>query len=258
MIMDKKEIKRIIVAGLLSVSLLAGAYFLVVYEPKEKLTEISEVDIYSSLVSEDPKQSAANFITANGTMGNVEDDITQAKMSTNEAVYDNSQRRLVALYRLTDAVIPGGIIIDGREKDNVATHTMDLDSPYIYSVDNVEIGEPSNPEKLTVFTEDGQTDYDSVKVKAVFDSTIIHYTRAHDTSYDGTHTQISNTEKFEVEVVLVKSGDLWFIYDVTQSEEMLNERFASWSGISKSSVDHSLDKKTGEFVLEGVETYIQE
>lgn len=256
--MDKEQIKRMIIAGLMAAGLAAGAYFIVAYEPDVQMNEIEDINIYSDLVSTDAMQTTANFITANGTMGSVENDIIQEKMQTNEAVHENSHRRLLALSRVEEAIIPGSPLINGREKDYIATHTNNLNVPYIYSVSNVEVSEPSEPEKLTVFTNDGPVDYESVEVLVSFDSTRIHYTRAHDTTYDGTHTQISNTESFETIVTLVQVGDLWMIYDVEDSEELLNERFATWSGISNSSIDYSLNETTGEFIVEGVETYIEE
>lgn len=256
--MNKENIKTYIIAGLMSTTIAVGAYFIVAYEPDVSVSEVENVDIHSDLVSTDPRETAANFIAANGTMGNVENDITQEKMTTNEATYENSHRRLLALSRVEDAIIPGSPILNGREKDYIYTHVNDLDSPYLYSVENVKISEPSQQDTLTVFTEDGPVDYETTKVLARFDSTRIHYTRPNDTSYDGTHTEISNTESFETYVILVKSGDLWLVYDVENSEELLNERFATWSGISNSSVNHSLNEETGEFFVEGVETYIEE
>lgn len=255
LIMEKEDIKKLIIAGLLAVGMLAGAYFIVIYEPEPEMTAIENVDIYSELVSTDPMQSAANFITANGTMGSIENDITQEKMKTNEATYENSHRRLLALSRVTNAVIPGSPLITGREEDNISKFTMDLDSPVLYKVDNVVVSEPSEPQMLTIFSETGPIEYDSVDVTVTFDSTRIHYSRVHDVTYDGTHTQLSIKESFETKVTLVQVDELWFIYDIENAEELLNERFATWSGSTNSNIDYTLMEETGEFILEGITPY---
>lgn len=247
-------IRNLVLSSAVVLSMAALVVFFFTNDDSKDMVEI-DVTTTSEIVSTDPMETAARFIKANGTMGDVETDIIQDKMKTKEAVYENGARRQIALHQIKEAVIPGGPIISGNEESYIKIHTRNLDVPYIYSVSNIEVSEPSEPEKIQIFSPDGKKEYESVKVNVQFDSTRINYSHARDTSYDGTHTQISNTESFDVEVILVKSGDLWFVYDVPDSEYLLNERFSTWDGISDSTVNYDNDKVTGEFKLEGVPTY---
>ena len=254
---QKIFIRNLVLSSAIVLSMAALAVFFFMGDNSKDMVEI-DVTTTSEIVSTDPMETAARFIKANGTMGDVETDIVQDKMKTNEALYENGARRQIALHQIKEAVIPGGPIISGYEESHIKIHTRDLDTPYIYSISNIEVSEPSEPEKIQIFAPDGQKEYESVKVNVLFDSTRISYSYMRDTSYDGTHTQISNTESFAVEVILVNSGDLWFVYDIPDSEYLLNERFATWDGISDSTINYDNDKVTGEFKLEGVPTYDSE
>lgn len=253
---NKTTLKEIIISIVLSLILLVGAYMIVMYEPSVKMDSVVDVNIDSSIVSADPSETTYKFIRANGTMGNVEKDITQDKMKTNEAVFENSHRRLLALSKVKDAIIPGSPLIRGDEEGHIKIFTRDLDSPYIYSVSNIEVSKPSKPLKLTVFSDVGPTDYNSVEVFVSFDSTRINYVCAKDTSYDGTNIQKSNTERFEkLKVTLVQIADVWLVYDIEDAEQLLNERFATWSGTFPSTIDYSKSVETGTFKIEGIKPF---
>jgi len=251
---DKKGLIQIIISSVIVITLLALAYFIVVYEPPLKMMEIDNIDINSDILSTNPSETAYKFIKANGTMGNVEKDITQETMKTNEAIFENAHRRQIALSKVKDAIIPGSPLIDGKEEGHIKIFASDLDAPYIYEISNMRVSEPSKLERLTVYSEVGPTEYDSTEVFVSFDSTRITYNSAKDTSYDGTHVQISNTENYEeIKVTLVQIGELWFVYDVENAENLINERFATWSGIHPSNIDYSKNIETGEFKVEGIE-----
>ncbi|HHT98335.1 MAG TPA: hypothetical protein GXZ90_10635 [Clostridiales bacterium] len=249
-----KSVFPIMVSLVLTLIMLFGVYFIVIFKPSEKDNETVVKNVISSdIVSTIPEETALRFIKANGTMGNMTTDITQDKMKTGEAISENSARRLLALHKVNEAIIPGSPLISSYEESNIKTFTRDLVSPYIYTIDNIKISEPDNLREIVIYAETGPIEYEALDVYASFDSTRINYTRARDTSYDGTHIQLNNTENFSnVKVVLAKSGDLWFIYDIEDSEYIINERFATWSGIGASSVDYSKNIESGTFKIEGI------
>lgn len=248
---SKKEIIQIVFSSIVIISLLIVAYMIVVREPKVNMVEMKDLKLSSEIVSTDPMVTASNFIFANGTMGDVETDITQDKLRTNEAVFENEGRRLIALSRVKEALIPGSPLIRGDEESHAKIFTRELNYPYIYKVDNVKVSEPSEISMLKVFSETGPSEYESVELFVSFDSTRIHYLRAGDSSYDGTHTEISNVESFsDIKMTLAKSGDLWFVYDIEDAEVIVNERFATWSGVGRSTVDYSKNEETGEIKIE--------
>lgn len=256
---DKKGLIQIIISSVIVITLLTLAYFIVIYEPSLKMMEIDNIDINSDILSTNPSETAYKFIKVNGTMGNVEKDITQETMKTNESIFENAYRRQIALSKVKDAIIPGSPLIDGKEEGYIKIFVSDLDVPYIYEISNVRVSEPSKLEKLTVYSETGPTEYDSTEVLVSFDSTRITYNSAKDTSYDGTHVQISNTENYEeIKVTLVQVGELWFVYDVEDAEKLMSERFATWSGIHPSNIDYSKNVETGEFKVEGIEPVQEE
>lgn len=251
---NKKEIIQVILAGILSLSLMAGAYFLVTYKPTVKMNEVEDLGLTSDLASTDPRETTSRVIRVNGTMGNIEKDITQDSMKTHEATYQNGNRRLVSLARVKKVIVPGSPLINGKEESNAKSYADTLMSPYLYEVSNIKVSEPSNPGKLVVYSETGPVEYESIEVLASFDSKKTSYDCARDTSYDGTHTQIDNIESYEnIKVVLVKSGELWFIYDIEDSEYIINERFATWSGISTPTVNFDKDEEVGIFRVKGID-----
>lgn len=246
-----KPIVQIIISIVLVILLILGAYFIVMRKPINNKNQIDNISTNSNIVSTDPKVSAAKFIEANGAMGSVEIDITQDSMKTNEATYMNGTRRLTSLAKVEQAVVPGNKLIIGNERDNLKRFVGNLDYPFLYKIDNISVSEPSNPAKLTVYSESNAIEYQSVKVFVDFESTRIHYTCPKDVTYAGIHTQFSNTEKFkDIEVILVQSGELWFVYDIVNSEQLINERFATWSGAGVSTIDYDKNKETGIFTLD--------
>lgn len=248
-----KQIIQIVISFILVLTLMIGAYFIVMKKPSNnKITIEDDLHADLNIVSSDPMKTAMKFIEANGTIGNIDADITQDSMKTDEAIFKNGTRRLNSLNKIGKAVIPGNLLILGNEKDNIKNFVKNLDYPFLYKIDNVEVSKPSEPVSLIVYSEIGVITYESVKVLVNFESTRIHYTSPKDITYAGVHKQFNNTEKYEdIEVILVKSGDLWFIYDIVDAEYKVNERFASWSGAGPSTIDYDKNIETGTFLLEG-------
>lgn len=248
-----KQVIQIAISFMLVLILMIGAYFIVMKKPSNnKITIEDNLNADLSIVSSDPMKTTMKFIEANGTIGNIDTDITQDSMKTDEAIFKNGTRRLNSLNKIEKAVIPGNLLILGNEKDNIKNFVRNLDYPFLYKIDNVEVSKPSEPVNLIVYSEAGATTYESVKLLVDFESTRIHYTSPKDITYAGVHRQFSNVEKYEdIEVILVKSGDLWFIYDIVDAEYKVNERFASWSGAGPSTINYDKNIETDTFVLEG-------
>ena len=195
-----------------------------------------ELDLDSDIVSTDPKISAANFIKFNGTFGDLdslkEEDIVKMNFES------NSDMRRTAFEKVKGAIIPDSPIITGNEE---ATIDDDLAQfPAFYSIINMRVSEPYNSTTFTInHNQIGQVDYEAVKVNVDFDSTQTVFYWPTDASSDGIITKEVASDSFEdIEVTLVKSGDLWFIYDVEDIEYTLNIRMSTWSGRGEYNVSH--------------------
>jgi len=249
---NKKDIIYFVIA-ILSVSIIGLVSFIILNEDDSvKMNEVEHFEVDSDILSTDPKKTTYNYIKTNGTMGNLEKDVTEEKFKTNEIIFENSSRRLISLEKVKKATIDGSPLITGKEEKNIDEFANSLNFPFFYRVDNFKISEPEEEKKLKVYSENGPSEYDSISLFVSFDSFMIRYMRPTDTSYDGTHTEITNKETFEnVKVTLVKSGDLWFVYDIENAEKLINERFSTWNGDSPSTIDYSKDEETGTFFVEG-------
>lgn len=242
---------QVIIAILLSVALLGVAVFIITYEPKKKQKDV-EISTNSEIVTTDPVKTASLYIAANGTMGELSE-VNEETLATKEATNNNAHIRMTALAKVREATIPGSILITGKEENNIKQFINSLDNPRLYAIENVKATDSYNERKISIYSEIGPTEYEAVDVDVSFDSIIIMFTAPSDTSYDGTYTKIENRETYEVTATLVKSGDLWFMYDIKDSEHLLNERFATWSGVGSLTFDLENNEETGQIKISGIE-----
>ena len=244
---------QLVIAVILVSVLLAGSYWIVNRDSnKEKLSKVPLDGSISDIISSDPVETAASFIKANGTMGNIEKDITFETLKNGTAIFENIDRRMIALSKVESAVVPGSPIINGSERKHIEIHSRNLIYPILYEVKNIKAGKPKNSREISVADSQGKATYQAVDIEVSFDSVMTTFTRAGDTSYDGTNTQTENKDQFDVTVTLAQSGDLWFVYDIENSEYLLNERFATWKGIGPSTVKFSENKDVGYMQIPGI------
>lgn len=241
---------QVIIAIVLSITLLAGAVFIVNYKPNKKKSKVNYATD-SEIVTTDPVKTATLYIKANGTMGDVKD-VNVETLKTFEAMYQNKSRRINALDKVREATIPGSPLITGQEEDNIKVFINSFDDPRLYNIENIEASDYYNERKLAVYSEAGPIEYNAVDVDVAFDSIVTYFTAPSDTSYDGTFTQMENRETFDTTVTLVQSGDLWFMYDILNSEYDLNERFATWSGVGSPYINYEESEYVGEIKIPGV------
>lgn len=228
--MNKSNVIKMIIAALMLASVMGIALFIVNYE---KTTDKESVDLNlsSDIVSTDPKVSAANFITQNGTIGNLSE-VDQAYFDRKFTSETNADRRMASFEKVRDAIVPDSPIITGREEDAIKNQTVDF--PVFYEVRDLKVSEPSNVKPLVIHhNQIGPVEYESVDVYVDFTSAENTFYWPTDASEDNKSiiTQMEAVDHFEdVKVTLVKSGDLWFIYDVEDIEYLLNVRMSTWSG----------------------------
>lgn len=225
--MNKTNVIKMIMA-ILMLALVIGATLFIVNFEKTTDKEIVELDLSSDIVSTDPKVSAANFINHNGTIGDLSEVDQEYFDNFSEAA--NDEKRMASFNKVKDAIIPDSPMINGREEDTIKNQTVEF--PIYYEVRDLKVSEPSNVKPLIIHHDGiGPIEYESVDVKVDFTSAESTFYWPTDASGDGMITQMEAVDYFEdVKVTLVKSGDLWFIYDVEDSEYLLNIRMATWSG----------------------------
>lgn len=249
-IVSKDSIIKMVISVAMLLTIVAGIYYFIFRESVETKEEIV-IEANSEVLSTDPKKTAANYIAANGNMGDIEEDLSEDKIITGEHLRDNGKRRLNALDKVSPATIPGSNLITGRERNKSIKFTDDSTFPLLYKVDNIYVSEPLNERNVTVSSEVGPVEYEAVDVLVSFDSIRYLLICPTDVSYDGTHELIENKETFsEIKTTLVRSGDFWFMYEIENSEELLNERFATWQGVSNISVDETKDKVVKEIKVD--------
>lgn len=239
--MNKKINWQIVIAVLTSIMLFAGAVFIITYKPNKKMIT-NEYSSTSEIVTTDPIKTAVLYIKANGTIGD-HNKITDETLNNYDIIIENTQNRIKSLNNVKEATIPGSPLINGSEESNIKKHTNDTQELMFYYIDNIKTSDKYNEGKLSVFTETGPVEYESVNVDVEFDSILKYFTAPSDTSYDGTYSVIENKENFKTVVTLVKSGDLWFVYDILNSELDMNARFATWSGINSFNINFENDKQ---------------
>ena len=245
---------QVAISGLIILLLFGGSYWIVTRDTSdERLKKINLDGSDSEIVSTDPQKTASLFIQANGTMGNIEDDITIDTLSDNSALFKNIDRRMNSLAEVEKALVPGSPIINENERKHIESYTRALNYPVLYKVENIKAGKPKNQRNIQVRSKTGTSTYNALELEVSFESTRTMFMAPSDTSYDGTHTQVDNKEEFVVTVVLAKSGELWFVYDVIDSEYLVNERFSTWSGISNSTIDFEKDESVGSIQIPGIE-----
>lgn len=227
-LMNKSNIIKMSIAlGMLGFVFLVT--ILIVNYEKPIGKETVDLGLSSDIVSTDPKVSASNFIMQNGTMGDLSE-VDQAYFERNFLDVTNPDRRMESFEKVKDAIIPDSPIISGREE--TAMKTQSTDFPIYYEIRDLEVGEPGKPTPLIIYHDvEGPIEYESVDVKVDFTSAQNTFYWPTDASGDSIITQMEALDYFEdVTVTLVKSGDLWFIYDVEEIEYKLNVRMSTWSG----------------------------
>lgn len=233
---SKEGVFQIAIAITLTVAVILGAVFIVIGNKEDKKDDIKPNILSSDIVSTDPRESTVNFITYNGTIGDTST-ITSETIPV-DGFGLNRDRRLEALDIVESSIVPGSPLINGRERQNIFNMTDDDCFPSFFEIRNLKVGEPSKVGKITVYDDSGNVEYDYVDIYVDFDSYKISYIWPLDASGDGSVSKVEGYDTFtDVKVTLVKSGDLWFIYDVEDSENLLNVRFATWSGIAKNNID---------------------
>lgn len=238
--------KDIIVKGAISLFMLGivivATLFIVNYDKSDnkKAPVDLKLDLKSSLVSKDPRISAANFLKANGTIGDVSK--VNKEFFGQKVIETNAERRINAFKKVKDAIVPDSPIITGREIENAKTQSQDF--PIFYTIDKIKVGEPSEVKPLVIEHDGiGSTEYDSVEVLADFVSYQDTFYWPTDVTGDSIITQERAKDEFkDVKITLVKSGELWFIYDVEDIEYNLNVRMATWSGRGKDDVSPNQEK----------------
>lgn len=251
-----EDIKRYGLAGVIVLALLVGVFLIFGLQDKGEALNTPAITTSSEIVTTDPQLTTSLFVTANGTMGDKEHEVSGDTLFNQVAMNGNRDRRLKSYRKVKEAVIPGGPILNGNEEHNIDKHTKGLTVPVFYEIDNLKTSEPINERKVEVQSNEGTYKYRAVDVLVSFDSTKIYYDRVRDISWDGTYSQIENKETYtDVKVTLVQSGDLWFVYDIENSEHELNARFATWSGVSKEEYDYTKDKVVKSIEVPGFEPY---
>lgn len=240
--MSKKDI---IVKGLISIGMLAlvivATLFIVNYDNSDVKKTVNEpLKMSSDIVSTDPKVSAANFIKANGTIGDISK--VNKEYFGLKNTETNSQRRIEAYKKVRDAIVPNSPIITGKEIENAQIQSSDF--PTFYTIDKLKVGEPSGITPLTISHDDaGTTEYKSVEVLVDFTSYQDTFYWPTDVTGDSIITQERAKDDFSnVKITLVQSGDLWFIYNVEDIEYSLNVRMATWSGRGKDDVSPNQER----------------
>lgn len=248
------NIKNALIAILIMSIIGVVIYFM--FSEKETKQEIElKLDLNSDIVSKEPRESAANFITAAGTIGDYES-LTEKKISRG-LFKTNSEMREESFNKAKDSIIPDGPLLTGREIDFIREDNAQF--PLFYRIEDLKVGKPYDEGTMTVNHDGiGAVEYETVKVNVDFKSIETAFYWSTDVSLDGYVSEEESSDNHEnVVVVLAKSGDLWFIYDVEDSEYELNARLATWSG--KGQYDFPYEKKViKEYPMESVYHFGQE
>lgn len=246
-----------IIKGLFAIGIVGIIFavtFLVTNLDFAKKEEFSIETKKSDLVSKDPKITAANFIVANGTIGNLEEK-TEQQIIGGE-INLNPEMRLEALDIAKTAIINDSPIITGREIE--ASLRKDGLFPNFYSIRDLKVSEPYSPKTLVInHDEIGQVEYDSVKVNVDFKSVETTLAWPTDVHLNAKITQKEVVDSFKnIAVELVKDGDLWYVYDVEDMEYALNVRMATWSGQGKYDVSAD-DAVVKEYDIDNVDLFLE-
>lgn len=236
---------QVLIAILATVGIFSVAVFIAEFNSEEVRVDVPNLSSDSSIVTADASKTASLFIEANGTIGDLEL-VSSENIRDFDSIRDNINIRTRALEKVKEAIVPGSPLINGREENNIKEFSNNTEYPTLFKVSNVRVGKENNERTLTSYSEVGPTSYEGVDVNVEFESTMMTFTSPRDTTYDGTYERVDNKEHFDVKVTLAKSGDLWFVYDIENSESELSQRFATWSGNSKSHSDNSKDEIIGE------------
>lgn len=229
------RLKQTIAAlGLLGLAITVSL-IIVNWDPeKKKDVENVGLELSSEIVSTDPKVSATNFIMGNGNIGDVkqinEDYFSELQPET------NGDRRQEAYDKIKDAIIPDSPLLSERIQEVIKNDTVEFMN--FYEISDLKVGNPSDPYPLVISHDTlGNIQYEAVDVLVDFTSFFHGFYWPTDTDGEPVITHKRSSDSFQdVKITLVKSGDLWFIYDVEDSEYLLNARMATWHGRGKNDV----------------------
>lgn len=236
--MSRDNIKNLIFAIAILVGIGAALFLIFNVDNKNDKVEIEVKGKNSNLVSKDPKESAANFIMANGSIGNLEE--LSEKDLTSGNLQETVEMRLQTLDKVKDAIVDDSPIISGDEEE--ASWLRDGLFPVYYSIRNLKVGEPYGKKKVRIeHNQIGSVEYNSIKVNVDFDSVETVFTWPTDLQLKAVLTRLESTDSFKnVAIELVEIDGLWYIYDVENIEYLLNVRMATWDG--RGSYDVSSDE----------------
>ena len=221
---------RFAIAFLL-VGVIAGVGFLVFYlsgDTKKTYTDV-KLNLSSELASDDPAKTAANFIKSNGTMGDISKVNQEYFNKTNDET--NSKRRGDAYKRTKTVIFPGSPLLDSRVEKTIENDNVEF--PTFYEITDVKAGNVTtgNSKSLAV-TGAGTKEYESATVLVDFTTSKYTLTWPTDLESESIIKENKTTEDFgNIQVTLVKSEGLWYVYDVTDIEDLLNVRMSTWKGI---------------------------
>lgn len=222
-----ENLKNSLIATGIIIVMFVILFFIFNENDKKESVELN-LDLDSEIVSKDPRESAARFIKSAGTIGNYEE-LTDEQVSAGD-MKNSSEMREEALDRVESSVIPDGPLLSGRERDFIKE--INGQFPVFYQIEDIKVGEPYEESTVTVNHDGvGSVEYESIKVDVDFKSIEILFSWPTDASYTPIISEeMSYDEHENIVVHLAKSGDLWFIYDIEDSEYELNARLATWSG----------------------------
>ena len=221
---------RFAIAFLL-VGVIAGVGFLVFYlsgDTKKEYTDV-KLNLSSELASEDPAETAANFIKSNGTMGDISKINQEYFNKTNDET--NSDRRGEAYKRTKSVIFPGSPLLDSRIEKVIENDNVEF--PTFYEVTDIKAGNvvTVNSKSLAV-TGAGTKEYETVTVLVDFTTSKYTLTWPTDLESESIIKENKTTEDFKnIQVTLVKSEGLWYVYDVADIEDVLNVRMSTWKGL---------------------------
>lgn len=207
----------------------------------------------SDLVSTNPSTTAGNFIQANGTMGNLKE-VNEEFFKTFQSE-TNADKRLKAYNLAKEAIIIDSPLLSSRTEQNISSYMTEF--PEYYEIRDLKVSEPINQSKFKILHDGGEVEYDSVEVLVDFTSAKNTLYWPTDVSGESVITQKEAIDEFKnVKVTLVKSGELWFVYDVEDSEHKLNVRMSTWQGRGKD--NFSIEQKEiaiyeMDYISEGLE-----
>lgn len=247
---SSQTIKRAILSIVLLSIVIASVLLFLFFTKEKKETYNIDFKMNSSLVSENPMQTAANFIKFNGTMGDLSE-INQDVLNSGK-LESNSERRKKAYDTVKSVIIKDSPLLSSRTEETIKLDNVEFYT--FYETSNIEVSRPTNETKITInHANTGPANYDKVDVKVSFTSSKHTFMWPTDAINEGVIQEYKTTEDFsDILVTLVKKDNLWYVYDMPDSESVLNVRMSTWQGLGKDDVTTE-NELVNEYVFEGSE-----